>query len=51
MNIGVAIVSDEKRKEKLLKLGLGEFIAPEFIVSSQLEAIKLFRKEMMREAE
>jgi SulP family sulfate permease len=51
MNIGVAIVSDEKRKEKLLKLGLGEFIEPEFIVSSQLEAIKLFRKEMMREAE
>lgn len=46
--IEVYIVADEKRREKLIKLGIGEVIDTEEIVESQLRALRRIKEKEMR---
>jgi len=41
----VYIVADEKRKEKLLKLGMGDIIEHSLIIPSQIQAMRKITKE------
>jgi SulP family sulfate permease len=43
--IEVYIVADEKRKEKLIKLGIGEVIDIEKIVESQIRALRRIKEK------
>lgn len=46
--VEVYIVADEKRKEKLIKLGIGETLDIDKIVESQLRALRVIKEKEIR---